>query len=272
MLNIVVFNWNYSKFLKKLLSEIQAITNHPEIRILICDDGSTDCSLDIVRNFISEFNTKNVFIFESKNLNLGRKKPYQGQLESLNKVMDSKFFSTSDHYWLMDADDYYYFSTLNTKFLDTIKEKKICFTKIKNITNDGIESDMIIKRPIFENNTLFPSISVTSSIIVSGEFLLSNKKYIFDDRFDDVWLDSRLNMLACLLKKEEVKYIDKYIFRLIHNSNDSSKMPFSRILKKQISAHDYFRFIHNNKFMLNPRMCFLTILSKCFHAYNRLSK
>ncbi len=267
MLNVVVFNWNYSKFLKKLLSEIKAIFNNPEFRILICDDGSTDCSLHIVKNVISEFNVDNIFIFESKRPNLGRKKPYQGQLESLNKVMDSKFFSTSDHYWLMDADDYCYFSTLNSKFMDKVTSKKICFTTVKNITNEGIESDITIKRTVFESKTLFPSISVTSSIIVSGEFLLTNKKYIFDDKFDDIWLDSRLNMLACLLEDKDVDYIDECIYRLIHDSNDSGKMSLSRMLRKQIYAHDYFRFIHNNKLMLNPRMCILTILSKCFHTY-----
>lgn len=266
MLNIVVFNWNYSEFLKKLLSEMQVIFNHPQFRILICDDGSTDHSLNIVSSVITKFNTENIFIFESNKPNKGRKKPYLGQIESLNKVMNSSFFSTSDHYWLMDADDYCNFSTLGSDFIKKITSKKICFTSVKNITRDGVISDVSIKRPICKNNNLFPSISVTSSIIVSGEFLITYQKYIFDNRFDDVWLDSRLNMLACLLDVNDVEYIDECIFRLIHGSNDSAKMSLSRRLKKQIYAHDYFRFIHNNKIMLNSRMCFLSILSKCYRA------
>lgn len=267
MLNIVIFNWNYANFLKKLLNEIKTIVNKPEFRILICDDGSTDCSLDLMKNFISEFNAINVFIFESTEPNLGRKKPYQGQLESLNKIMNSKYFSTSDHYWFMDADDYCNFSTLGPEFFKKIKSKKICFTKVKNITNEGLESNLSIKRTVLESKNLFPSISVTSSIITSGEFLFNNKSYIFDERFDDVWLDSRLNMLACLLKPEDIEYLNEYIFRLIHGSNDSSKMSLLRILRKQIHAHDYFKYIHKNKFMFNSRMFILSILSKCYHKW-----
>ncbi|WP_272515898.1 MULTISPECIES: glycosyltransferase [unclassified Providencia] len=266
MLNIVVFNWNYSEFLKKLLSEMQVLFNNPQFRILICDDGSTDHSLKMVNNVITKFNIENIFIFESNKPNKGREKPYLGQIESLNNVMNSNFFSTSEHYWLMDADDYCRFSTLDSSFIEKIKSKKICFTTVKNITRDGIISDVKIKRTVLKSKNLFPSISVTSSIIVSGEFLLTNKQYIFDDRFDDVWLDSRLNMLACLLDHHDVEYIDECIFRLIHGSNDSSKMSLSRILKKQIYAHNYFKFIHNNKIMFSPRMCILNMFSKFFHA------
>ncbi len=245
---------------------MQVLFNNPQFRILICDDGSTDHSLNIISNVITEFNTENIFIFESNKPNKGRIKPFLGQIESLNKVMNSSFFSTADHYWLMDADDYCNFSTLGSDFIKKITSKKICFTSVKNITREGGVSDLSIKRPIFKSKNLFPSISVTSSIIVSGEFLLANQRYIFDDRFDDVWLDSRLNMLACLLDANDVEYIDECIFRLIHGSNDSGQMSLSRKLKKQIYAHDYFRFIHNNRFMLSPRMCFLSVLSKCYHA------
>lgn len=74
-------------------------------------------------------------------------------------------------------------------------------------------------------------------------------------------------MLACLLKPEDIEYLNEYIFRLIHGSNDSSKMSLLRILRKQIHAHDYFKYIHKNKFMFNSRMCILSILSKCYHKW-----
>ncbi|CAH1597096.1 Family 2 glycosyltransferase [Vibrio owensii] len=262
MLNIVVFNWNYSEFLGKLLSEMQVIFNNSQYRIVICDDGSTDNSLELVDAVISKFDIKNITIFKSKEANFGREKPYQGQLESLNKVMESDFFSLSEHYWFMDADDYCIFSDLSNDFIERVVTKKVCFTRVKNITREGIETDKLIKRSVVESKNLFPSISVTSSIIASGAFLSEYKDKIFHNDFDDVWLDARINMLACLLEIRDVAYVDEVVFRLIHGSNDSGKMSTIRMLRKQISAHDYFRFINNNKFMINPRMLILTVLSK----------
>ncbi|EPN5406032.1 hypothetical protein ACT0JW_002616 [Vibrio cholerae] len=262
MLNIVVFNWNYSGFLSKLLNEMQVIYNDPCYRIFICDDGSTDDSLDVLNDVISKFRIKNIIVFKSEKPNFGRDKPYQGQLEGLRKVIDSELFSVTEHYWLMDSDDYCYFSTLPNNFVDKVTSKKVSFTRVKNIDQSGFESDLLIKRRVMNNSSLFPTISVTSSIIASGEFILNNRDKIYADNFDDVWLDSRINMLACLLKKHDVEYLDEIVYRLIHGSNDSSKMSLRRMLNKQISAHDYFRFIHGNRLMMNPRMLFLSSFSK----------
>ncbi|HCM1316280.1 hypothetical protein [Vibrio parahaemolyticus] len=261
MLNIVVFNWNYSEFLNNLLREMQVIFNNSQYRVFICDDGSTDDSLEIIDDVISKFCVGNVIVLKRENPNFGRKKPYQGQLESLRKVIDSEYFSKAEHYWLMDADDYCNFSSLPDGFVEKVRAKKVSFTKVKNINQSGIEDDLLIKRSVLDSRSLFPTISVTSSIIASGTFLLENRELIYAEGFDDVWLDSRLNMLACLLKRDEVEYLDEVVYRLIHGANDSAKMSLLRMLDKQISAHDYFRFIHGNKLMINPRMLLLTGLS-----------
>lgn len=241
---------------------MQVIFNNPHYRVFICDDGSTDNSLVLVNSVISKFCVENIIVLKSVKPNFGREKPYQGQLEGLNKVINSEQFSASEHYWLMDADDYSHFSTLPNNFVEKVTSKKVTFTKVKNINRSGVENDLLIKRSVMNNRSLFPTISVTSSIIVSGEFLLKNNELIFAEGFHDVWLDSRLNMLACLLDSNDVQYVDDIVYRLIHGSNDSVKMTLNRKLDKQISAHDYFRFIHGNKLMMNPRMLLLTVLSK----------
>lgn len=260
MINVVVFNWNYSGFLKKLLTEMKPIFNDSYFRILICDDGSTDDSLNVINEYISD-GVNNIVVFERSELNYGRKMPYMGQIESLGKVMASDYFSSSDYYWLMDADDYFDFSMFNTEFRRKIESSVVSFTQVKNIYHNET-SYQRIKRKVHSNSSIFPTISVTSSIIVSGQFLLKYKNFIFKEGFDDVWLDARINMLACLLNTGEVKYLDEHISRLIHGGNDSINMPIFRSVKKQIVAHDYYKFINDNKFLRHHRMIVLLCASK----------
>lgn len=260
MINIIVFNWNYSCFLKKLLTEMKPIYNDAYFRILICDDGSTDDSLKIIHEYVSK-GINNIVVFEMSELNYGRKMPYMGQIESLAKVMASDYFSSSDYYWLMDADDYFDFSMISAEFKRKIESSVVNFTQVKNVSeNDTYNAN--IKRKVFSNSSIFPTISVTSSIIVLGGFLVKYKELIFKEGFDDVWLDSRINMLACLLNYDEVAYIDEHVCRLIHGGNDSINMPMLRVLKKQIVAHDYYKLINGNKFLWHHRMIILMCTSK----------
>lgn len=265
MINVVVFNWNYSDFLKNLLTKMEPIYNDAYFRILICDDGSTDDSLKIINEYISK-GINNIVVFERSELNYGRKMPYMGQIESLGKVMESDYFSSSDYYWLMDADDYFDFSMISAEFKRKIESSVVNFTQVKNVSKNDTYYENI-KRKVCSNSLIFPTVSVTSSIIVSGFFLEKYKAFIFKDGFDDVWLDSRINMLACLLNSDEVAYIDEHVCRLIHGGNDSINMPVLRALKKQIVAHDYYRFINRNKFLRHHRMIILLCTSKLMRLF-----
>ncbi|MDX7751824.1 glycosyltransferase family 2 protein [Aeromonas caviae] len=265
MINVVVFNWNYSDFLTKLLKKMEPIYNDAYFRILICDDGSTDDSLKIIHEYVSK-GINNIVVFERSELNYGRKMPYMGQIESLGKVMASDYFSSSDYYWLMDADDYFDFSIISAEFKRKIESSVVNFTQVKNVSENDIYYENI-KRKVCFNSSIFPTISVTSSIIVSGFFLEKYKTFIFKDGFDDVWLDSRINMLACLLKSNEVAYIDEHVCRLIHGGNDSINMPVLRALKKQIVAHNYYKFINGNKFLRHHRMIILWCASKLIRLF-----
>lgn len=264
MINIVVFNWNYGRFLSCLLNKMIPIFNDERFRIFICDDGSTDNSLEIIKKYIADYSLNNLIVIESEIINLGRDKPFLGQIENLNKVIKHHRVDKDDYYWLMDADDYFDFSLVDSDFYQKVTSKMITFTKVKNISDSG-ESYLKIKRNVLDSKSVFPTISVTSSIIFSGNFLSLYYDEIFTEKFNDLWLDSRINMLACLLSKENVAYINEYICRVIHTDNDSGNMSLSRFLRKQIVAYRYFKYINKGRIMMHPRMLFISVVSKCIN-------
>ena len=260
-IGIVVFNWNYGEYLDVLLNKMKSILNVDSYEIYICDDGSSDNSLDVCRCFINGNSARNINLIESERINLGRSKPYLGQLENLEKIYKNGDLNSCDYIWLMDADDYFESRDLPSDFEKIISGKEVVFTKVINKSDDNVEY-MPIKRKANTDLSIWPTISVTSSIIMSKQFLADNYQLIFNynSDFDDVWLDSRVNMIASRIDNNKVEYINFPVYRLIHSNNDSKAMPLKRRIAKQIKSNNYFSSVCNGKKPMNFRTKVLDFL------------
>ena len=102
----------------------------------------------------------------------------------------------------------------------------------------------LVKRRLGELETdIWPTISPTSSIVVSKYFLESNRSDLIDFNIEwrDIWLDARINMLAMNLSDERVLYSDISVYRRIHGQNDSLNKTITRVLTKQVQATRYLK-------------------------------
>ncbi|PTP00081.1 hypothetical protein CWO17_17880 [Vibrio sp. 10N.286.45.A3] len=258
---IVIFNWNYGKFLEVLLDKMQFFYNDKSYTVHVCDDGSSDNSLEICEKYISEKKIRNITIHKKNKVNKGRSKPYLGQLENLENIYRNGSLDRCDYIWLMDADDYMDSQFFGIDFKRSLCGLDVAFTKVIN-KDENSESVMNIKRKANSDISIWPTISVTSSIIIAKHFLDSHCHLIFNYNkiYDDVWLDSRINMIASKIKNSKVSYIDFNVYRVIHSSNDSARMPLTRRLEKQIKSNNYFTLVCSNKKPFNIRTKILDIL------------
>lgn len=92
-ISVIVSCYNYEKFIIPCLESILA-QNYPRLRIIIVDDGSTDCSMQIIQAFCAKQNTTNIKLITQNN---------KGQLGSFNTAF--RALEDEEIVFFMDADD-----------------------------------------------------------------------------------------------------------------------------------------------------------------------
>lgn len=261
MYTIVVFNYNYSRYLTGLFSSFQSLlrANVP-YNIFFCDDGSTDNSLDNAARLSESLGISNIYFLNISKSPNNRVKPYQGQLEGLKLVCDVYEDLIFDNVFLIDSDDHYDEAFFETNRFDFLHDCDFTFFKVVNGCGGIFEDPVVIKRRADQVEGIWPTITPTSGICLNKDVLFDFYDEIFNlsSSYDDVWLDSRLNMIASFRKS--VYYSDKVVRRLIHGGNDSARMSFKRALLKQFSAMNYYRSIFRGNVRFSFRFFVLDVM------------
>jgi|GEM_PF-6889600 hypothetical protein len=264
-LSVVIFNYNYHRFLNKLFDSLSYAFNHKQINIFFCDDGSSDDSLSFVYNYIEKYDICNLIIIKVSNVEDKREYPSGGQLEGIKKIIDNHNADLYDYISFIDSDDW--FDTFSVEnILDEINHNnfKIYLNDLrdaKSYTDLPFEKQPTKRKISNTIHKIWPTIVPTSGIVIQKEILIENiDKLINSDRcFCDVWLDSRINMLA-INYKDNVKYTNIIVYRYMHGENDSLKFDLKRKLQKQIQASKYFNYIVKVKLEFNIRKKILEII------------
>lgn len=269
MLNLLVFNWNYNSYLVDFLDSVSCLKNSSKVRVFFVDDGSTDESIETLKNHIIDKDISNFHLSLSGTENLGRKYPAFGQLEGLKRVLNSQVIDIEDSIWFMDVDDTFDFSNLDIIYDELERGNDVTFLNLhdKNLM-DGSIKEYPISRKIdgARNKEIWPSISPTSSIIIKARFIDSWHKILFDfsSDFSELWLDARVNILA--QKYCKVSYSDIVVYRNIHGGNDSLNIGFFRALNKQLQACSFFdRYTPSDVY--SPRLQFLRFVNAFFKKF-----
>ncbi|MFN1514400.1 glycosyltransferase [Vibrio owensii] len=265
MFNIVIFNKNYSRYLEELFDSLSnnKVFNDNSVKIYFCDDASSDDSLLFVNDYKSRYSISNLSIIQTRKTPFVRKHFSHGQIEGLKLVFENSCEYEQSYFFLLDSDDLYsstYVSSVRKEIERNSPNLLLCNTQDFN-TETTFEQKKI-KRKISARPGIWPTVVLTSAIVISYDFIRNNREAIFDFSYSDVWLDSRLNILG-LNDYKKVVYLNPVMFRRIHSSNDSKKMNLKRKIIKQIEATEYFNKYVNVETRFNLRRYFLEKLSQC---------
>lgn len=267
---IVIFNKNYCHFKCDLTTSLEKnnVFNNKKYHVIFCDDGSSDDSF----NRWSEYKDKNKII----NLEVLRVSPFNtnrefyshGQIHGLKMALDflDKENIDVELFFLLDSDDYFSDCYLEkVGILHGKLGKSLYFNQIYNFNSSGERTKSIKARKVDNVQGIWPSVILTSGICFSSKIVEIFSEAIFDLKYRDVWLDSRINTLSMLIPSE-VEYTEEIVYRRLHGSNDSRNVNIFRKIKKQLEIADYFNrhVLSKRKFRFNLRVFVLILLNKAF--------
>lgn len=213
-------NYNNGRFISECLDSVIAQT-HPFDRIIVVDDGSTDCSLELL------------FAYQERYTNLEvLKKNNGGQLSTFNYVVD--FIPSNSQVFLLDGDDAYppdYLELVLSEFKNRSWDFAFCVRSIfYAITDEVLKTAKITSDPsVTFKLTSALTLSrycwighVTSTLSISGELF----KKIFPYHLDEgsiLAADDHTIYSASILGAQKTHLASIGICWRHHDSNHSLK-------------------------------------------------
>ncbi|BBN22916.1 glycosyltransferase family 2 protein [Streptococcus agalactiae] len=164
--NILMATYNGEKFLAQQIESIQKQT-FKEWNLLIRDDGSSDKTCDIIRNFTAK-DSRIRFINENEHHNLGVIKSFFTLVNY--EVADFYFFSDQDDVWLPEK--------LSVS-LEAAKHKAsdvplLVYTDLKVVNQELniLQDSMIRAQSHYANTTLLPEL--TENTVTGGTMMINH--------------------------------------------------------------------------------------------------
>ena len=111
-ISIIIPNYNSEKWIRKCLESVITQT-YRDYELIIVDDKSTDNSVDIINDFISEHMYSNI------KLMIPEEKSYNGGARNAGVRQ-----ATGDYIMFMDCDDWFYSKVALQQIVNAIKETK----------------------------------------------------------------------------------------------------------------------------------------------------
>ena len=181
LVSIIINNYNKSIFCLEAINSCLK-QNYKKIEIIFFDDGSTDNSLKIVKNFIHKNKVKNIKVLINK-----KKRGKIFSYNQINAIQTSLKYCKGEYICLLDSDDFF-------------KKEKI--KKIISFFKKNIEEKILFDKPIyfpkkknifyFKRNIKWPKFPPTSCIsLEKNEFSKVLKKINFK-KYPNLWLDFRI--------------------------------------------------------------------------------
>lgn len=229
--SILISNFNKSRYIKKCLNSLINQT-YQNFEVIFCDNESTDNSLKVVSKF------KNVKILNTRRLT---KSGPLNQINALQKAFDN---SNGEYIFLLDSDDFFEIDKL--KEITDLKKKNnyeyIC--DVPKIYCSNHKSKKFKTKSYFKFLRSWPVILPTSSISFSRNFYLNFKNFLFENKYNMLEIDFRLNIYANIVNTNNFVLENN-----LTNYNQTSDGIMSKYRKfdkkwwkKRLQAHNY---LHN---------------------------
>ena len=245
-ISILITNYNKEKYIQNCLSSV-VNQNYKNYEILLYDDGSTDNSVLLIKNF------KKIKLVRNKT----NKKisPALNQIEGLIKLFKK---SKGEIICLLDSDDIFNLDKLSNinSYFEKNKKKNFLVNLLKG------KKKFIIKRDE-PNNSIWPTIFPTSCISCKKKFFNNFLKLIKRKEFPNLEIDARLVIFAYHY------YLDfnilnlkltNYVIDINGITSKYQKFSFNWWLKRN-EAFQYLKYLllKKKKVFINSLDYFITI-------------
>lgn len=206
-ISVIVPIYNAEKYLKKCIESLISQTKK-EIEFILVNDGSTDSSENIIKNY----SDKRIKYFKNKNQGIGKTRNF-----GIEK-------STGKYIMFLDSDDYldknackYLFDKIEKEKLDIVVcdfykdiDGKIERVQVQSFKNSSLE----------ENNELLLNINLAPwNKIYRSELIKENNiKFVENLKYEDAPF-----VAECLLKAEKIGKIDRCLnYYVIHKNSETT--------------------------------------------------
>lgn len=263
LVSIITPCYNGEKYVEKYLNSILNQT-YTKIEVIFINDGSTDNTERIVKNFIKRFEKKGIkliYIYQENS----------GQAAALNKglkIFDGEFLT-----W-PDADDILYNDSIEKRVqflknnkqyglvrneidvIDFDTEKKIGEFKLsKKYRHENIFEDLI-----FGNNIFYAPISY---MVNSKDFLdVNSSRTIFETRYGQNW-----QMLLPITFKYKCGYIDKKLCEYIVRKDSHSRTKIETVENAKERNRKHIEILEN---VLKPMGLYEYYKNRIYEKYSKI--
>ena len=259
--SILISNYNKEKYIDEcILSCLNQ--NYNNLEIIVCDNNSTDNSLDKIKRY------SNKIIYKSKE----RISNY-GPVNQIDILTEAFKISSGNIICLLDSDDFFFSNKIENIvfFFDKDKNLDILFdipyTKIKNKIYP-----IKIKKKF--NKYIWPSTIPTSGISFKRSFFEYCLKLNLFDNYPMLEIDFRLNLFAQKINRNYQISNDKLTFyRNVKDGIMSNLNKFSFLWwKKRYQAHFYSENIFKLKNLNYKRSLDYYFTKLIFNFLNNFNK
>lgn len=260
-ISVIVPVFNEEEYVAQCLDSV-INQSFKDIEIICVDDGSSDGSLDILRDY--EEKDYRIRIITQEN---------QGLSASRNVALDQ---STGDYVFFIDSDDYLELTALEELYRISVFEN-VDFT-ISKLLNFEEKTGDIITTPYYEMTSLKKAVGnkifnyddvkdILFEMCVTAPGKLFKRSFIEGFEFEEGLLfEDNLFFIKCMLNANRVCFYDKYLYnRRLHSSSITKSYcnQFSDVIiiydkiENELKAHGVYEELKVSMFNRKCRNFFL---------------
>ena len=258
--SFIVVSYNEKEYINEAINSILDLNINYNYEIIIGDDGSSDGSIDIIKDLKNKYNDKIKYFVMDREEGL-TSKDVIGAIRCSNVIKKGIEISSGDYILLLSADDYYVNKNFVNEAIDFMDNNK----KYVALAFDGYNLNKNKKIEYFDYpNSLFWSreyIHLSNYFIRNTEeFRKSLLNYFCDDT----------GMVYSLLTIGKVKYNNNKIHEYRVNENGIMKSSdFNELMLMELMLHQ--DIINNgNKYKISNVRRFWYTLYNLYHDKDKL--
>ena len=225
-LSVIIPVYNTGKYLRKCLDSILK-EKIKDMEIIIINDGSSDNSIDIIKEYKEKYKSKIVY-FDKEN---------EGQGTARNLGIKN---SKGDYLCFIDSDDYINEGTLETALDIALKEDlDILYWNIDWVYEDGKRKHQNIFNPVYKNDDkigyLLSDPSPCNKLIKTKLIKDNNLFFPTDCIYEDFAFIPSL-----MVYSEKIKYTDKITYNYLQRNNSTmNQLSYNKKIMDILKAYNH---------------------------------